>query len=427
MERALEALPDADALAPLREALIALSQADQALAWAASGDYATLDKRLAALDVLEARVPELAEQVRERAERVFRHAVAALRALEEGEAAAAARALVAAGEAEEAERRFEQAESFFEKARELGRRARDRTAEALALRRLARVARARGELERAHALYRQSYEIAEAMGDVEGIVVACQGLGNVHVDRGLWEPARAWYARGLERIAHAPPSRLHWQLYNNLAIVALRTGDLAQSEGWLERMREAIETTGDEVGIAYLENGRGQLLLARGRFAEAEAAYRRAVAGADDARARTHYLLNLGAALLRQARLPDAERAVRQAEELAITRRVVDALPEAYRALGSIARARGDANGFLFFEQALETCRTHRLPEVQLAATQHEYGLWEEAMGQAEAAAARFAEAMNIYRQLGFRMEMERAAADLARLAPGAAPGAGPD
>ncbi|MEW5930800.1 MAG: hypothetical protein AB1941_25345 [Gemmatimonadota bacterium] len=416
MDQALGALPDSDELAPLREALIGASREDAERAWAASEAYATLDTRLADTAALEAQVAALADRVRERTEAVLRHAVRALRALEAGDPGGAARALVAAGEAEEADGRLDEAELHFRRALELGRKPRDRRAEGLALRRLGRVAAARGEFARAAELYRRGWDVAEAQRDAEGMVVACQGMGNAAVYEGRWEDAVEWYARGVALLEGAPPSRDLWLLESNLSVAERRAGRLERSEEWLERAERTAAALEDGEARLYVENARGMLLAARGDHAGAEAAFRRALEGGGTPALRGSVLTSLADALLATGRPAEAERVLRELELLATARGLAPVLPYVYRGLGAVARARGDAEGFLFYEQALELCRRPGSPPVELAATQHEYARFEEATGQAESARERLREALEIYARLGAAAETARAAADLGRL-----------
>ena len=417
IDAALKALPDADDLAPLREALLGAARADAGLGWADAEAYATVETRLADPDQLESLVPGLAEGARARVEEVMRHTVRALRALRAADPAAAARHLVAAGEVEERARRLHEAERCFARALELGRKPRDRRAEGLALRRLARVARTRGEWERAGRLYAQAYEVARAQRDAEGSAVACQGLGNVAVDQGRWDEAIGWYRRGLELCPAEPPTAEFVHLANGMAVAERRSGDTDAAAEWLALAGEAARALGDDGVLGYVENGWGMLELARGTPERAEAAFRDALARALDPFARVTVTLNLSEALLLQSRLAEAEAAARDAEALALHHRAILELPEAYRRLGSIAVERRDREGFVFYEQALEICREHHLPPFETAVTQHRYGLFEAAFGDAASAAARLAEARRLYAEAGAGVDAAAAAADLERLA----------
>jgi tetratricopeptide (TPR) repeat protein len=276
------------------------------------------------------------------------------------------------------------------------------------------VARLAGALDEAERHYRAGLAVAGAARDAEGYIVACQGLGNLCVDQGLWAEARAWYTRGLDLLSPALPERLRWQLFNNLAVVAMRSGDLAESEQWIDRAQEAVRED-DGPGRFAVQNSLGRLFMAQRRAGEAEAVYRAALDAGPGPFTRSSLLVNLSEALLAQGRLAEAEGAAREAELAAIRQGSTIPLLDAYRALGQVARARRDPEGFLFFEQALELCRTGRLPDVEMAATQHAYGLARLGDGEVEEGLARLAEALEVYERLGSAPEIEQIRAELAR------------
>jgi tetratricopeptide (TPR) repeat protein len=278
--------------------------------------------------------------------------------------------------------------------------------------------KALGALDDALELYRLGYEIADAQRDVEGMVVACQGMGNVLVEQARWAEAEEWYRRGLERLGDASPSRLHWQLESNLSLVARRAGRLAESEEWLDRARHTVELLGDATGRVYVLNAEGLLWLSRGEPGRAEAAYREAIGSATTPLERARVMVNLAESLLRQGRLADSEGLTRELETLAIEHRLIASLPYAYRGLGAIARARKDEEGFLFYEQALDLCREGGLPAYELALTQLEYAEFEADTGRRDAALARLDEAGAIFARLGAGLELDRTEAARAALKP---------
>jgi tetratricopeptide (TPR) repeat protein len=407
LEHALDVLPEVDELVPLRAALADSSRPDEEKFWAESQEYLTLQQRVALPERLQERVPELVEQVRRHTEGLFRHATLALEAVQNGDLPGAAGELVAAGEMEEAARRFDRAERYYRKALELGRRPRNRAAEGLALRRLGRVARARGDLDAALRLYRKGYEVADAQRDVQGAVVACQGLGNVWGDQGRWDEARRWYQRGLELLGASAASAQLWEICVNLATVERHAGDLAGARGWLERAEKAIRETGDPRGAFFLENNRGQLHVAAGNPVRAEEACRRAVEHASDPYLRTVALVNLAESLLLQRRVREAATVAREAERLAIGAGITVKLPAVYRLLGAVARAAGEPDSFVFFEQALSVGREFGAPPVEYALTQRDYGIADAEDGNREAARARLGEAERVFEELGSRVELD--------------------
>jgi tetratricopeptide (TPR) repeat protein len=415
IDTALKAIPDTDDLAPLRQALLSASHAEGGAAWGLEEDHRTLGTRLADPAALERRIEALAERVRLRVEGVMRHTVRALAALERGDAAEGGEHLVAAGELEEGAGRLEQAREFYERALDLGRKPRDRRGEGLALRRLGRVARAMGEWELSARRYRESYDVSLAQRDDMGAVVACQGLGNVRVDQSRWSEAREWYHCGVERCPALPPRAEYVHLCLGLSVVERRLGALDAAAEWLARGEKTARALGGGL-MPYLDHAWGRLHLARGEAAEAEAAFGRALGRELDPVMRVAVLVGLSEPLLLQGRTREALAAARDAEALAIHSRAVLRLPDVYRALGAASAARGDPEAYLFYEQALEVCREHRLPAWEVAATQQHYGGLEARRGDREAAAARLGEAHRLYTGLGARREAEEVAQELGRV-----------
>jgi tetratricopeptide (TPR) repeat protein len=415
VEQALRVLPEGRAIAPLREALISISTLDGEGRWSEAGEYSTLERRDADIALLGERIPALVERVRLRAEAVLRHSVQALTAAERGEMEIAAEEMIHAGEVLENDRELEEAERFYRQAVVLGRKPRDRRVEGLAHCRLARVRRAAGAWADALVEYEAGFEIADACRDQVVMVLACQGMGNVQVDRGDWTAAREWYERGLVVLRGSPPSRAEWELCSNLAIVARRSGSLAESEGWLLRAEGLVESLEDATGRVFLQNGWGRLHIARLAPAAAEAAFRLALSAAGAGGGRGVVLVNLAESLLLQGRLDEAEQVARGAEEAALLDRSLSLLPEIYRVLGRIAGERGRRDGFVFFEQSLALLPPGA-PLLERATTQHQYGLFEAGMRDFDNATARLTEAIEIYRSLGAEIEAAEAEEALALL-----------
>jgi tetratricopeptide (TPR) repeat protein len=412
LDQALEIIPDLDDLAPLRIALIRGSREDEQRRWSSSEAYSLLDTRVADPADLAAAVPDLVDEVASRVRRSFEAVAEAIRRIEAGDEKGAALALIEGGEAEEEAGRWEAAERFYMRAREIGRRPRDRGAESLATRRLARVERSRGALDEALRLYQESFDLAEAAGDREGSIVATQGLGNVFSDLERWVESGDWYRKGLKLHGEGPPSRLLWQLQSNLSVVARKRGDLAESRTWLQLARDTASSMGDSPDNVYLRNAAGLLAVADGDLNGAESMYRAGIAEASEPTERATLLVNLAECLLEQSRTAEAAALCREVEKVVMAQRLVGFLPYVYRTMGGIARARGDEEGFIFFEQAIELCEQPGVAAHELALTLHEYGSFEVAVGRTEAAAVRLEIAESLYRRLGMDSRAAEVAAE---------------
>jgi len=421
VERALALVPDAEEFLPLSDAVIGASRLDRDKQWARSGAYATLGKRVVDPSRLAEMVPQIVAASQQRLHDLFSHVVDAVRSQQEGDPAAAALALVRAGEVEEGAGRVEKAERIYHLALEISRDLRDKAPHLLTLRRLGRVARAAGRLDEAWSWYEQSYQLAVDAMDPAGQAIACQGLGNLCDDRGERDRARGWYERGLAIAQGLADPALEWPFYTNLSVIAIKHGELADAEAMLARARERIEATGADDAMPFYLNNRGLLLTEHGGLAAAEAVFRDALARRPEPRWEVTVRCNLGDVLLRQGRLFEAQDEARRAEELAIVHRLIADLVEVYVLLGGIARARGDEEGFVFYEQALNVCHERGLPRKDEAAVLHGYGLLHGACGRPAEARAYLDAARELYESLGFLPELARVDEDIAIMEPAAA------
>lgn len=417
VERALALVPDVEEFLPLTAALIGASRPDAEKTWARSGAYATLGKRVLDADALAGLVPVVVEQARERLLGLFTLVIEAVRHQQAGDAAAAVHALVRAGELEEAGGWLDRAEAIYALALEVAGELRDQGPHVLALRRAGRVARAAGMLDRAWARYEASYELATEQLDATGAMIACQGLGNLCHDRGERARARSWYERGLGLApAGAGDAATLWPFYTNLAAVATQEGDLEEADALLVRALELVERAGDPAARLLWDNNYGKLLEYRGDPAAAEQVYRAALERCTAAAQEITVRYNLGLVLVAQRRLFEAEREARHAEEVAIRGRLIPPLVDVYELLGTIACARRDEEGFVFYEGALAVCREHSLPEVALARVSQGYGTLLRVCGRAAEAAAYLEQARGIYARLGLAPELTRVEAELAEV-----------
>ena len=119
-------------------------------------------------------------------------------------------------------------------------------------------------------------------------------------------------------------------------------------------------------------------------------------------------LENLGEALFALGRTLEAAEEVREAEREALAAGVTTKLPEVYRLLGRIAYARGNGEGFVLFERALEVSRERHLPPLEEALTLDAYASSlrrPEDSGRADELRSRAAE---IFRRLGIAGSREQ-------------------
>ncbi len=365
------------------EALLSASTPDPERRWTGSGELGTAGSRVLDPERVRDELERVAREEERAAHRRARTLAGVVEGLARGDTAGAIDLLLGAGSGSEGETRFEEAEAWYLAARALALEAGSpRRAEAL--RKAARTARARAELALAARRYEKAAREAEGSESTEDAVVARTGRGNVAVDRGDWDDAEGWYRSALEATEQPPlqgpaGARLRWPLAQNLAILARERGRLDEAEAWLRKGESWAAEADDEARAAGREpdgshrldlpNGWGQLALARGETALAEARFRQALEGPGPPLSRIGVLVNLGEALLRSGRALDAGEVARQAELEALAGGAPGRLPEIYRLLARVLRAREEPGAHVFLERALELVRARRLPVREEART----------------------------------------------------------
>jgi tetratricopeptide (TPR) repeat protein len=171
---------------------------DPAKAWAGSQEYATVDQRVVGWEDVDAVLNEVRERAVERLEAVLGSYREVFRAYRGGDAEGAAEGSDRAG------RGVRRPKGII---RRLGTSSSERchsachclkrAAQIRALRGIARVARAEGNLPEARLYYARSSELAAATGDLAAQITGCIGVGNIYALQGGWDEAGQAYHEAL--------------------------------------------------------------------------------------------------------------------------------------------------------------------------------------------------------------------------------------
>lgn len=418
VEQALRLLPDVDDLAPLRAFVVSLSCTRGPEAWTAAEPNRTIGKRSLDPADLRARVPQVLAQVTGHVSALYDAAVDALEHERSGDLSQAVRALVRAGECEEQGIRYTQAHAWYQQALGIAEQLRDRQPEMEALCHLGRLEATRGYLDEGARAFQRSLALAEAEADDQHAAGACHGLGNVLFAQSQWPGAEAWYTRGLQ---FTKDNRsLAGALSLGLGETALQRGHLTAAADRLRHAMETFETLGDKHGVIRTLLARGLVESAQGRSTDVLATYREAlsrlpVIGADPT-LELAVRLRLAELYLDAGRLPDAEDEARRAEELAIAHQLARELARVYIVMGRMRGRQGDENGFVFFEQAIELCRSGE-PAARLEADVYrEYARFRTTMGDRHEARAYLERARDLLEPFQDEVALERIDQELRQL-----------
>ena len=426
VEEILGLLPDIDELEILRLRIVGAAAPDPEKEW--SGIDVTIDKRIVAIDDVERALDESAAALRAYIEMLHDGMRPVLRSVFEGRPDEAARHLIALGERHEGEGRVRSARKCYAAALALSLPLPDKSAQILAVRRIARVAVTIGEFQEAHAHYERSAELARDSQDLHGEVIARTGVGNVLFWQGHMADAERHYLDALalaETVGEGELRLERGHLFNNLGNLATRTQRLDDAEMWLGRALELWESfSSPVVDLVICWVNRAHLREAQGRWPEAREAYDHALALPSVPGVRAGVAIDLAEWHLHEGHVSQAEEWGRAAEEHAIASGSPYTLGRMYQARGNIARARGDEDGFIFYEKALEIAREKGYPFLE-GETLLDYALLRAQSGGEEEAHAYLERTCEIFRELGTLRELERAEQALAELASSLAAAAG--
>ena len=370
----------------------------------------TIGKRTLDPAALRAQVPQVLSHVTGRVAAIYAASVDALEAEQNGDLSQAVRALVRAGEYEERGVRYAQAHAWYRQALGIAEQLRDRQPEMEALCHLGRLEATRGYVDEGARAFQRSLALAEAESDNEHAAAACKGLGDVLAAQSQWAGAEAWYSRGLK---YAKGNRsLAAALSLGLGEAALRQSKLTEAAEHIQRALETYEALEDDAGVTQTLLTRGLLEGAQGRAADVLTSYRDALNGLPMASAdpglEIVVRLRLAELYLELGRLPDSENEARRAEEIAITHQLARWLARVYVIMGRLRGRQGDDNGFVFFEQAIELCRSGEPARRLEADVYREYATFRTTMGDRHEARAYLERARDLLEPFGDDVALER-------------------
>ena len=389
VERALRLMPRLESLAPLRALLLSAAASDQRRAWCSSARYLTLGKRSVEPRQLRGLLDGLLRRTALHLAEQYATATAALDHYGRGDSGAAVAVLLSAGAREERTGRLAAARAWYAAALDLAEGLTERRPEIAALLAFGAVEGRSGRFADSARACQRGLVLAEAEGDHCDAIGACRALGDVAHAHGNFAGARAWYARGLQHAGAGEHGALAGSLHLRLAALALDEGDTDAAAKALRRARGSPCQDRDVVVRARLLCMQGTLHEALGDRSAASD-YREALLwalrAAETPEVELSIRLQIARHHLNAGRILEAEAEMRRAEERALRGELAPWLVRVYVLMGQASGTARDENGFVFFEQAIETCRALECTPLLEVEAYRAYGAFCETLGDAEAA-----------------------------------------
>jgi tetratricopeptide (TPR) repeat protein len=373
--------------------------------WSSSAAYMTICKRDVEPSELRSRLDVLLQRVNRQLAEQYDAAITVIDRCQRGENAVAVTVLLAGGAREERAGRLAAARAWYSVALGIAEGLSDRHPEIATLLALGGIDRRGGAFAAAARTYQRCLALAEAEGDVAGALGATLSLGEIAITLGNTAGARAWCTRGLRQAQGADLRVMIGRVHRLFAAVALREGDLREAQEALLAARACFRADEDAADLARVLLTEGTLHEALDDRAAAAADYREALMWTllDASVPELELAIRLGLARLhtRGDRLLEAEEEMRRAEERALEEGLSSWLVRIYVRMGETRGRARDEDGFVFFEQAIELCRSLECTSLLEAEVYRAYGDFREALGDLETAGACFERAERILQPLG--------------------------
>jgi tetratricopeptide (TPR) repeat protein len=217
---------------------------------------------------------------------------------------------------------------------------------ALALQRIARIERERGEYETALEHLRAALSMFGSIGDQRGVASSHDDMAQLRRLRGELEPALEAAKQALHIRKEMQDRRAQAASMHTIARIEYDLGHYDAAEIRFATALKIREAIGDHEGTVQTRIHLGQLVFGRGRVEEAIRFHQAALERARELhhqRFQCHALMYLGVAYLKQSDTQRAERALRDAKHLASVLRDQRVLSDIEPHLSSLAANRPEA------------------------------------------------------------------------------------
>ncbi len=212
--------------------------------------------------------------------------------------------------------------------------------------------------EEAQEAFAEALAIGEDVEDMEGMLVALEGLAGVSLDDGDLDNAIVYATRAENLAAQGRDPARHGHLLALLGDVQMEAGELDHAIGTYVNAIETLQATGDELSLGIVQTKLGNAQLDRGDYSQAVTMLTEALAvferqGRLDYQGRV--LGNLGTACGRMGQWADAEEYHRQAAAIAQQLGDIEEQERQLANLAYAAQARGDREAMIsYYRQALD-------------------------------------------------------------------------
>ena len=315
-------------------------------------------------------------------------------------------------------RELELAEEGYNRVLENSRESGDQRLESAALCNLGSVRRQQGRGQEAEVMFRRAIEVGREGGSREYQGTAHLQLGYLLGMSGREAEAETQLKSAIEVLEGTNKTMYRVDAASSLCDLATRAGNYAQAERYMELAMGIARQLGYRTGLAQAMNYGAMLFDAMGRGADVHRMLREAIEIARETGDQMNIgygLANLGAQLLGDGKLDEAEQAFEQAQEAGRLARNPYIEGGGHNGVGDVRRAQGRLmEAWTCYEHSAHLMDMAGYPPGVLRANIKLAALTRET-GDAAQSAERLRELQASAREAGLRGEFELASSELAR------------
>lgn len=191
------------------------------------------------------------------------------------------KALVTQGEGLRDQGKFPQARAHYQLAQEIAERIGDKEGLALAFNGFGIIHHRQGDYERALDSYRKSLALSEASSDNAGVAKVLRNIGMVHHAQGDYDRALELYGQSLTLTEMAGSKDLERHTLNGIGLIHRLQGNYRLSLEYHHRAVAMFEAAGDKTGVAGMLNNIGTTYRMQGDYQQALDHHQRSLALAE--------------------------------------------------------------------------------------------------------------------------------------------------
>jgi tetratricopeptide (TPR) repeat protein len=314
---------------------------------------------------------------------------------------------------------LKEAEKYYTQSLDLAESLGDKQGIAQSLHQLGMLQEDQGNYKEAEKYYTQSLDLKESLGDKQGIAISLHQLGNLQYRQGNYKEAEKYYTQSLDLKESLGDKQGIARSLHQLGMLQEDQGNYKEAEKYYTQSLDLAESLGDKQGIARSLHQLGNLQEDQGNYKEAEKYYTQSLDLAEslgDKQGIAISLHQLGNLQYRQGNYKEAEKYYTQSLDLAESLGDKQGIARSLHQLGMLQYRQGNyKEAEKYYTQSLDLKES--LGDKQgIARSLHQLGMLQEDQGNYKEAEKYYTQSLDLKESLGDKQGIARSLHQLGML-----------